>query len=468
VFLQSPAAQAWIAGGFAAVGFMLVPTELRWRERPVRVKVFPMWGALAIFTALVWLDSAAFFIIQHSGDLKSATWGDGMLWRNAAAHLGVACFAGIWLAKEGARALPVTAWVILALAALAVNTDSTRGIAGWLYPVGVSLYSTALVAWPGWFSGAGGTRAAGWHAAWLFAVAGWFGSANGIGMAETLERVPPAFVIGSGAVVGLAWISTNLRRLRESLAVGLVAIIAWFGWPKPEPHIQTAFEQGRNVYLSEGCVHCHSQYVRPGSADEEIWGPARQLEEVMKNEPVLIGNRRQGPDLTHVGARRSEAWLRAHFIDPRALVPGSQMPNYAHLFADGRGDALIRYLRESGIGATADRIRRAEEWRPNEGADAGNARTLFAAHCANCHGADGHGNGPLANLFVRPPTNLVDGPFVWSETGDELELRMARVIKFGIVGTDMPGHEALTDSQVSSLVEEVLGLRVQTKSTPTK
>ncbi len=107
-----------------------------------------------MFTALVWMDSAAFFIIQHAGDLKSGTWGDVFLWRNAAVHLLLACVAGLWLARGGARSLPATAWVLLAVAALAVNDESTRPIAGWFYPAGVSLYSAALVAWPGWCAGA--------------------------------------------------------------------------------------------------------------------------------------------------------------------------------------------------------------------------------------------------------------------------------------------------------------------------
>ena len=109
--------------------------------------------------------------------------------------------AGLWLKRGAAGSLPATAWILLAIAALAVNTASTRGLAGWLYPAGVSLYSTALVAWPGWFSGVAGVRPAAWRAAWLFAIAGWFGSANGIGMAQTLNTVPPVFIAVAGLVV---------------------------------------------------------------------------------------------------------------------------------------------------------------------------------------------------------------------------------------------------------------------------
>ncbi|RYD45569.1 MAG: hypothetical protein EOP85_08910, partial [Verrucomicrobiaceae bacterium] len=184
VFMQSPSGQAWIGSGLALLGLVAVPPVTA-RPRAETGKVFPLWGTLALFTALVWLDSAAFFIIQHEQDLKSGTWGADLLWRNAAVHLAFALVAGIWFGKGGARLLPALAWAILAIAALAVNAESTRGLAGWLYPAGVSLYSAALVAWPGWFSGTTDTRGTAWRAAWLFAVAGWFGSANGIGMAET-------------------------------------------------------------------------------------------------------------------------------------------------------------------------------------------------------------------------------------------------------------------------------------------
>jgi mono/diheme cytochrome c family protein len=458
VFLQTPAGQAWIAAGLAFAGVIALPAKVEWKQ-VAETKVFPFWGAVALFTALVWMDSAAFFIIQHSGDLKSDTWGEAMLWRNASVHLAFACGAGLWLGRGGAKSLPATAWVLLAVAALMVNDESTRSITGWLYPIGVSLYSAALVAWPGWFAGANGAKPAAWRAAWLFAIAGWFGSANGIGMAQTLERVPPVFVAGAGAAVAAVMVLSDLRRWRAAFAVAVVLLAGWIGGKGNASSVSSAAERGRQVYVSEGCIHCHSQYVRPGSADEQIWGLAREMEEVVKGKPVLIGNRRQGPDLTNVGARRSEAWLKAHFIDSRALVPESPMPSYAHLFEDGRGEDLVRYIKESGVGATGDVMARAASWKPAVIDDGGNGKSLFARHCVGCHGAEGQGDGSLAGLFMRHPANLVKGPFIWTAAGPDLELRVARTVKFGITGTDMPGHEVLTDADVNALVAEVLRLR---------
>jgi cbb3-type cytochrome oxidase cytochrome c subunit len=458
VFSQSPSGQAWVGTGFALAGLLAVPVVTEWRTHESK-KIFPLWGALAIFIALVWMDSAAFFIIQHSDDLKSGTWGDGLLWRNAAVHLAVAVVAGLWLAKGGAHVLPAFSWAVLAAAALAVNDESSRGLAGWLYPAGVSLYSAALVAWPGWFSGADGIRKAGWRAAWLFAIAGWFGSANGIGMAQTLQRVPPEFVAGAGCVVVAVMVLSDLKRWRSAAAVAAVVLVAMVF---PEHQTTTADHaagRGKQVYLSEGCIHCHSQYVRPGSLDEQNWGPVRDVKEVLAGRPVLIGNRRQGPDLSNVGARRSEKWLKLHFIDPQVLSPGSPMPSYAHLFDSGKGDDLVRYLRDSGVSGMGEVMETASRWKP-EGTAAGvDGKALFSMHCAACHGATGLGNGPVSLELGRKPANLVAGPFVWTPSGDALDLRVSRVIKFGLIGTDMPGHEMLTDAQVLALKDYLLELR---------
>jgi cytochrome c oxidase cbb3-type subunit 2 len=462
VFTQSPSGQAWIGSSFALAGMLAAPSRTEWREHEPK-KVFPLWGAVAIFTALVWLDSAAFFIIQHSGDLKSGTWGDGLLWRNSSVHLMVAVAAGLWLARGGARIIPALAWVLLAAAALAVNRDSSRDFAGWLYPAGVSLYSAALVAWPSWFSGGGGSRQAGWRAAWLFGIAGWFGSANGIGMAQSLQQVPPAFVAGAGGVVIAVMIFSDLGRWRPALAVGIVGLVS-MAFPKHrDAKAGDAVARGRQVYLSEGCIHCHSQYVRPGSLDELNWGPVREVKEVLAGEPVLIGNRRQGPDLSNVGARRSEKWLKLHFINPQAFAPGSVMPSYAHLSESGKLDDLVRYLRDSGVIAMPKVMAAAANWKPTEAADTPDGKTLFAMHCATCHGANGLGNGPTSLELIRKPANLAEGPFIWTPPGEAIDLRIARVIKFGIVGTDMPGHEVLTDGQVLALKNHLLELRAGSK-----
>lgn len=105
--------------------------------------------------------------------------------------------------------------------------------------------------------------------------------------------------------------------------------------------------RGRVVYIAEGCIHCHSQYVRPGTRDEEWFGPAHPLAEIGRQRPPLLGNRRQGPDLQNVGSRRPAEWLRLQLQTPRVVMPGSRMPAYGHLFRAGApsdGEALVAYL----------------------------------------------------------------------------------------------------------------------------
>lgn len=118
---------------------------------------------------------------------------------------------------------------------------------------------------------------------------------------------------------------------------------------RPEPALIGA-ALGRQVYISEGCMHCHSQFIRPGTRDEELWGAARDPEFSRQQAPALIGNRRQGPDLMNVGQRRIRDWQRLHLTTPRLVSPHSRMPSYAHLFAEGdpRGEALLDYLDSLG------------------------------------------------------------------------------------------------------------------------
>src|SRR5690606_15388601 len=100
------------------------------------------------------------------------------------------------------------------------------------------------------------------------------------------------------------------------------------------------------------------------------------------------------------------------------------------------------------------RAERAASWVP-AGEPRGDGRVLFSKHCAVCHGEGGSGDGELAARFAKRPTNLVEGPFVW--TADRITV--ARAIRWGLPGTDMPGHELLSDGETEALAEWVMGLR---------
>lgn len=457
VFLATPGQQAATGAAFALAGALLVPRKAVATARQAAVP--PGRGLVAVvaaFTALVWLDSAAFFIIQHERDLKSATWGEPMLWRNAAVHLAIAIAAGL-LVRRRFNAVLGAAWLILAIAAVAVNHPDTRGLAGWWYPAGVSLYSTALVAWPAFFSANPDPKVIARRAAWLYAVAGWFGSANGIGMVQSLHQVPAAFIVGTGLVIA-ATLYFGKSRWPSAVALGSVVALAAAKPAAPKP-AATAVERGRAVYLAEGCIHCHSRYVRPGSPDVERWGPASDPATVLAEKPVLIGNRRQGPDLANVGARRSAAWLKLHFLAPQDFAPDSPMPSYAHLFEDTRGDDLVAFLRDVPAESVQARAAAALAWKPSPATAIPEGSPLYHQHCAVCHGPVGHGDGKLAPLLAKRPVDLDLGPFIWTPAGPDLETRVARVIKHGIPGTDMPGHETLSDAQVVALARYIRYLR---------
>ncbi len=88
---------------------------------------------------------------------------------------------------------------------------------------------------------------------------------------------------------------------------------------------------GRDVYISEGCYNCHSQMIRPFRSETERYGPYTTAGETVYDRPFQFGSKRTGPDLARVGGRYSDAWQRLHLMDPRALVPESNMPAYKWL-----------------------------------------------------------------------------------------------------------------------------------------
>ena len=94
----------------------------------------------------------------------------------------------------------------------------------------------------------------------------------------------------------------------------------------------TALElEGRDIYIREGCVGCHSQMVRPFRSETERYGHYSVAGESVYEHPFLWGSKRTGPDLARVGDRYSDDWHRAHLINPRDVVPESKMPSYPWL-----------------------------------------------------------------------------------------------------------------------------------------
>jgi len=89
--------------------------------------------------------------------------------------------------------------------------------------------------------------------------------------------------------------------------------------------------EGRDIYIREGCYTCHSQMIRPFRAETERYGHYSVAGEFVYDHPFQWGSKRTGPDLARVGGLYSDEWHIAHLINPRAVVPESNMPSFPWL-----------------------------------------------------------------------------------------------------------------------------------------
>jgi cytochrome c oxidase cbb3-type subunit 2 len=129
--------------------------------------------------------------------------------------------------------------------------------------------------------------------------------------------------------------------------------------PGVKPYGALALE-GRDVYIREGCYNCHSQMIRPLRAETERYGHYSLAGESVYDHPFQFGSKRTGPDLARVGGRYSDEWHRAHLVNPRDVVPESNMPAYDWLEGspvDAAGTAdKMRALRRIGVPYTSEDI----------------------------------------------------------------------------------------------------------------
>ena len=105
-----------------------------------------------------------------------------------------------------------------------------------------------------------------------------------------------------------------------------------------------ALRLGRQIYIGEGCWHCHSQFVRPVSNESLRFGPVSKTPEYQNElqRPVMFGTRRVGPDLSREGGRRASDWHAVHFFRPTLVSTGSPMPEYPWLFHLGDPDPITK------------------------------------------------------------------------------------------------------------------------------
>ena len=145
---------------------------------------------------------------------------------------------------------------------------------------------------------------------------------------------------------------------------GLVEIIPTFLIKENVPTISsvkpyTPLELlGRDLYIREGCVGCHSQMIRPLRSETERYGEYSKAGEFVYDHPFLWGSKRTGPDLHRVGGKYPDAWHYNHMENPRSTSPGSIMPRYPWLLTQKLDTnslpARIKALRTVGVPYPAD------------------------------------------------------------------------------------------------------------------
>ncbi|MBI4237333.1 MAG: cytochrome c [Deltaproteobacteria bacterium] len=214
-------------------------------------------------------------------------------------------------------------------------------------------------------------------------------------------------------------------------------------------------EHGREIFMHEGCWHCHTQFVRPIAGEPLRYGPVSFAAEYLREVPQLFGTRRVGPDLAREAGQRPDDWHLAHFYNPRHTTPWSIMPGYPWLFEtrDGRvtptddANDLVAYMQSIGRATQPTIAARDEAYRAQFVVGTGPERTpettehghtLFARECQGCHGpasaeggpAFGGGGGASAALLQPPAADLT--------AVQPTAAYVYQVLHLGIPGSSMP------------------------------
>lgn len=231
--------------------------------------------------------------------------------------------------------------------------------------------------------------------------------------------------------------------------------------------------KGRDLYISNGCVYCHTQSIRAidwGLGAERI----AEAGDYIKDHPILLGSQRTGPDLSQAGGEHPDDWHLAHFINPRSTRPLSIMPPFEFLNRDNIA-LLTRYIQGLGMKDADRRMERQTLWKqksveaytagvdqnvewlhahvpegwrnlptPYPATEAGLARgeKIYQDFCFGCHGPVGDGMGPAQPYIYPPPLNFtilkgrkISGGIIYYQ------------IMNGITGTAMPYFKRELESE---------------------
>jgi cbb3-type cytochrome oxidase cytochrome c subunit len=197
--------------------------------------------------------------------------------------------------------------------------------------------------------------------------------------------------------------------------------------------------RGRQIYVREGCLYCHTQFTR---LQDRGYGPLVKAGDFTQETPHQLGTARTGPDLTNEGGRFPSEWQKAHLVQPRAVKPGSIMPSFSYL-SDRDMNDLVAYIQTLGNMRTVNAFVEApEEYKvylakktvdTSADASANAGRGIYTQNCAACHGLEGYGNGPNAISLEKKPANFTR-PFYKQYPDDFWFYRISE----GVAGTRMP------------------------------
>jgi len=161
---------------------------------------------------------------------------------------------------------------------------------------------------------------------------------------RVLERKPMKFMVLSMIVILIGGMVEMMPTFTIESNVPTISSV------KPYTPLEL---EGRDLYIKEGCVNCHSQTIRPFRSETERYGEYSKAGEFVYDHPFLWGSKRTGPDLHRIGGKYSNAWHYNHMLDPTSMSPGSIMPPYPWLITQKldttQTEAKIRAMQTLGV-----------------------------------------------------------------------------------------------------------------------